>query len=233
MAATLSMHQLLGGMAKFEASDLHLKVGYPPYYRVAGSLRKVETDPIATTEQMEQMVLPLAPPSRRKQYEDLGDLDFSWQDDVGDRFRINIFRSTTHMHAAFKTATFHFHNDTETWKSDVVHEQLQPINGFIRVPEKPGLGLTLNRGELNRLKALELAPQAKWIVKTRFKNGTMMYNIADPKQSIFMVRPDVRRLIPMRYDAPVETEYWDDDGTPQYREMFARIEREGIVLEGP
>ena len=58
-----------------------------------------------------------------------------------------------------------------------------------------------------------------------------MYNIADPANSIFMVRPDRNRLMPMSYAAPIETEYWDDDGTEEYRAMFDRIEREGIVLE--
>ena len=58
-----------------------------------------------------------------------------------------------------------------------------------------------------------------------------MYNIADPQELIFMVRPDRRRMIPMGYDAPIETEYWDDDGTPDYRAMFERLEREGMVLE--
>ena len=34
------------------------------------------------------------------------------------------------------------------------------------------------------------------------------------------------------YVAPITTEYWDDDGSAEYRAMFGRIEREGIVLEG-
>ena len=138
---------------------------------------------------------------------------------------------TTHMMAAFPTATFHFFADTETWQDDVVKERLEPINGFLRVPENPGLGLTLDRDALERLKNLKLPEQEKWIIKSQFKNGTKMYNIADPKNSIFMVRPDRSRLIPMSYDAPISTEYWDNDGTPAYQEMFARIEREGIVLE--
>jgi hypothetical protein len=46
-----------------------------------------------------------------------------------------------------------------------------------------------------------------------------------------MVRPDTRRLIPMSYASPISTEYWDDDGTAAYKQMFARIEREGLVLE--
>ena len=138
---------------------------------------------------------------------------------------------TTHMMAAFPTATFHFFADTETWQDDVVQERLEPINGFLRVPEKPGLGLTLDRDALERLENLKLPEQEKWIIKSQFKNGTKMYNIADPKNSIFMVRPDRSRLIPMSYDSLISTEYWDNDGTPAYREMFARIEREGIVLE--
>jgi L-alanine-DL-glutamate epimerase-like enolase superfamily enzyme len=136
-----------------------------------------------------------------------------------------------HMMAAFPTATFHTHNDAETWKSDVVQERLEPVNGFVRVPEKPGLGLTLDRGELERLENLKLPRQEKWIIRSRFKNGARMYNLADPDQPIFMVRPDRKRLIPMSYAAPIETQYWDDDGSAQYREMFARLEREGMVLE--
>ncbi len=145
----------------------------------------------------------------------------------------NITRAmTTHMMAAFPSANFHFISDTETWKSDVVAERLEPINGFVRVPKSPGLGVTLDRDELERLKHLRLPPQEKWIIRSQFENGTRMYNIADPEDSIFMVRPDRRRgLVPMSYDAPISTEYWDDDGTNAYREMFARIEREGIVLE--
>ncbi len=138
---------------------------------------------------------------------------------------------TTHMQAAFPTADFHFFCDAETWKTDVVKEKLEPINGFLRVPEGPGLGVTLDREALKRLKALKLPEKPKWIIKSRFKNGVKMYNISDPKQSLFMVRPDNRRLIPMSYASPISTEYWDNDGTMAYRKMFERIEKEGIVLE--
>lgn len=35
----------------------------------------------------------------------------------------------------------------------------------------------------------------------------------------------------MIYDAPISTEYWDDDGMSGYYAMFERIEREGMVLD--
>ena len=156
-----------------------------------------------------------------------GGIPFMLQNVGGDITRA----MTCHMMAAFPTANFHFFSDCETWAEDVVHERSQPVNGFLRVSEKPGLGVTLDREALERLKRLELPAQPKWIIRSRFANGARMYNIADPAESIFMVRPDRRRLIPMSYDAPIETDYWDDDGLPEYREMFERIEREGMVLE--
>jgi L-alanine-DL-glutamate epimerase-like enolase superfamily enzyme len=137
---------------------------------------------------------------------------------------------TTHMQSAFKAASFHFIDSSETCRSDVVNEHLGPVNGLIRVPEKPGLGVTINEAELDRLSKLKLAAQPKWIIKTSFENGTKMFNIADPNNSIFMVRPDRNRLLPVRYDMPITTEYWDNDGSSEYKQMFERIEREGVVL---
>ena len=58
-----------------------------------------------------------------------------------------------------------------------------------------------------------------------------MYNLADPAQSIFMVRPDTRRLLPLSYQSPITTEYWDEDGSSQYRAIRERLDREGVVLE--
>ena len=144
----------------------------------------------------------------------------------------NITRAmTAHLMSAFPTGDFHFFGDTETFASDVVKERLEPINGFVRVPEGPGLGVTLDRAELERLKQLELPEQPNWILKSTFKNGTKMYNVHDVKQGIFIVRPVTRHLIPMSYDSPISTEYWDDDGTAAFGDMMERIEQEGVVVE--
>jgi L-alanine-DL-glutamate epimerase-like enolase superfamily enzyme len=138
---------------------------------------------------------------------------------------------TAHMMAAFPSATFHFFSDTETWKADVVRERLEPVNGLIRVPEVPGLGVTLDRAELERLKALSLPAQPPWILRTRYRSGACMYHIADPRNPLFMVRPDRSRIMPYSYAAPLATEYLDDDGSDTWRAMFARLQTEGAVLE--
>lgn len=75
--------------------------------------------------------------------------------------------------------------------------------------------------------------QEEWIIKTTYKNATTMYNIADPKQSIFIIRTDTRPEVPLSYAAPLSTAWWDNDGSPKYAKMFRRLKREGVVLERP
>jgi len=137
-----------------------------------------------------------------------------------------------HMMAAFPTATFHSVSATESLAGDVVEERLQPVNGFIRVPEEPGLGLTLDREALERYQSAKAPEPEAWIIKNTFKNGTRMYNLVTPDKPHFMVRPDWSGALPMSYAAPVETEYWDDDGSREFAEMRQRIEREDTVLIG-
>ncbi len=93
---------LLAGMTRFGASDLHLKVGYPPAYRIGGHLRNAELPPIPTSQYVREMFRDLIPESRKDEYDAHGDLDFSHKGTSGDRYRINVFRATTEMHAAIR-----------------------------------------------------------------------------------------------------------------------------------
>jgi twitching motility protein PilT len=97
-----TIDNLLAGMTKFGASDLHIKVGYKPFYRVGGHLRQVELPTIDTTDFVQEMFRELVPEKRRHEYDQHGDLDFSVRGATGDRYRINIFRATTEMHAAVR-----------------------------------------------------------------------------------------------------------------------------------
>ena len=157
-----------------------------------------------------------------------GEIPFMLQNTGGSITRAMV----THMMAAAPTGTFHFVDSAETLKEDVVEERPEPVNGFVRVPETPGLGLKLDRQKLEHLANLELPQQECWIVKSSYANGARMYNIADTDNPLFMVLPvRARRLPPMSYLSPVSTEYWDDDGSAEYKEMLARLEKEGTVLE--
>jgi twitching motility protein PilT len=96
------MTRLLAFLGKNEASDLHLKVGYPPYVRIGGHLRHLQIPAIPSTAFMEQMIGPLVPPNRWPEFSEKGSLDFSSADDTGDRYRINIFRAKGEIHVAVR-----------------------------------------------------------------------------------------------------------------------------------
>lgn len=105
-AADLSIVQLLSAMIKLEASDLHLKVGIPPTYRIGGHLRAVNAEPL-TTEVADVIMTPILTEDQIQRFDEHGHLDFAWHLEPGggrpaERFRINIFRAGAHTHAAVR-----------------------------------------------------------------------------------------------------------------------------------
>ncbi len=77
MAVRITMQQLLYNMKKTGASDLHLKVGLPPVFRVSGELRMPPQIPPLTPEDTERLLREIIPPAMYPKFEERGDLDFS------------------------------------------------------------------------------------------------------------------------------------------------------------
>ncbi|MCC6908751.1 MAG: PilT/PilU family type 4a pilus ATPase [Phycisphaerales bacterium] len=97
----LSIQRLLLGMKQHDASDLHVKVGLPPTYRVGGLLRTIDCPPLSA-EEADHLLDPIVPERLRPRYEQSGDLDFATFNEIGDRFRVNMFRAGGHASAAIR-----------------------------------------------------------------------------------------------------------------------------------
>ena len=98
-----SIIPLLEAMKKLDASDLHLKTGIPPTYRVGGELRKTDIPTIPSDSRIiEKLMEEIIPQKRMHFYEDRGSLDFAHMLPDGDRFRVNVLRAGGHMHAAIR-----------------------------------------------------------------------------------------------------------------------------------
>ena len=133
--------QLLAGMTKLQASDLHLKVGYIPTYRVGGHLRKLDMPPLPDTEYVRAMMAPLVPPHRMKEYEEHGDLDFSHSGASGDRYRINVFRSGNQMNAAIRRVQSHI-PDFNSLRLPAIYERIctMSYDGLVIISGVTGSG---------------------------------------------------------------------------------------------
>ena len=71
------IQHLLTFVSKNEASDLHIKVGYPPCVRIGGHLRRLQLPQIPDTTYVEGMFRTLLPPDRWREFEAKGSVDFS------------------------------------------------------------------------------------------------------------------------------------------------------------
>jgi twitching motility protein PilT len=91
--------KLFRALVKHEGSDLHLKVGLPPYIRVAGTLRPMNREPIDDDE-MVRLIFPMMDERNRRIFDENGGTDFAYSLDVDDktwRFRVNVLQQMAHV----------------------------------------------------------------------------------------------------------------------------------------
>jgi len=95
----LEINKLFRALVRHQGSDLHLKVGLPPYIRVAGTLRPLNRDPIDDDE-MVRLVFPMFTERLRRIFDEDGGCDFAHTVEVDGktwRFRVNVLQQMGHV----------------------------------------------------------------------------------------------------------------------------------------
>jgi len=92
------------GCSKLQSSDLHMKAGCPPCYRVKGELRRAQ-EPALSNEQIEQLVFEILTPQQKQWYFERGAVDFAHELEGLDRFRVNVFRQRGNTSLAARRVT--------------------------------------------------------------------------------------------------------------------------------
>jgi twitching motility protein PilT len=85
-----SIHSLLKGLVKHKASDLHVKVGRPPMYRINGKLLPAKL-PALTHETVKQLAYGTMSQKQVKEFEENLQIDFGYLVPGLARFRANVF----------------------------------------------------------------------------------------------------------------------------------------------
>jgi twitching motility protein PilT len=167
------LYTFLTFMSKHQASDLHLKSDLPPCVRIGGHLRKIQGPSLPTADYIEKMLLPLVPSGRVVDLEETGGVDFSTKIDTGDRFRINLFRSTGHTHAAIRRVQSQIPSFTDLHLPDVYRKVIATsMEGLILVSGVTGSG-----------KSSTLAAMMDHINETRSMH---VITIEDPIEYVFL-----------------------------------------------
>ena len=98
------LNKLLGSMVTHKATDLHLKVGQPPMFRIETVLRSIKAEPL-TGDDLQQIIAGLMTEEREESLRTLGNIDLSHSLTGRDRFRINIFRQRGNVSLSARRVT--------------------------------------------------------------------------------------------------------------------------------
>ena len=97
-----AVDRLLHMMKSAGASDLHLKAGLKPRYRIQGELRDVEGCEVVSREEIDRMTRELLSEEQERFYAAEGEIDFAYGDVKSGRFRCNYFQEHWGAAAVFR-----------------------------------------------------------------------------------------------------------------------------------
>lgn len=95
----MHVDELLTELVQREGSDLHLRVGEPPVYRIHGKLTRTQFPVI---ESVEEFLYPILSKERQARFERNMELDLSYEIEDLARFRVNCFRQRGKMGAVLR-----------------------------------------------------------------------------------------------------------------------------------
>ena len=138
----LSIHDLLAYFEKrgaMRVSDLHIKVGAPPAYRIDGDITYLKGPPV-TPEIAQKLIFPLLSEDKLHSYQRDNDVDCSYR--VGSlQFRINIFRENDGVSAAIRALSMDIPKvETIGFPNNVWEDIIECKQGLVLVTGITGAG---------------------------------------------------------------------------------------------
>ncbi len=85
------IQRVLTAAQRLGASDIHLKVGLPPIFRIKGDLRTVRDVPSISQDAVEAFGELIMSPRQKADFEKFHECDLAYNTDSGHRFRVNVF----------------------------------------------------------------------------------------------------------------------------------------------
>ncbi len=142
-----SLDELLAKLMSVNGSDLHLKVGSPPAYRIDGSLH-LSNLPKLTAEDTEAFAESLVPDRIRQAFHDTNEADFAYGQQSLGRFRVNCYRQRGSVNLVFRAVNPASKNFDELGLPDVVGTLCQERRGLILVTGPTGSGKSTTLGAM-------------------------------------------------------------------------------------
>lgn len=139
MNANLDLDALLKELVSQGGSDLHLRFGEPPLYRVAGELAKT-SHPGLDDEDLEKLILGVMSPAQRDLFEKQLEYDMAYEIPGVARFRVNCFRQMKHIAAVMRSIPLKIRTIDELNLPGVLKRIAQLPRGLVLVTGPTGSG---------------------------------------------------------------------------------------------
>ncbi len=135
----IDIHYLVEALVRFSASDLHLKVGRPPIFRINGKLVPAKMPPL-DSETVERIVVGLLTKRQQQELESKLQVDLSFR--IGDlgRFRCNVYQQRNTLSAAIRMIPVQIPRFESLGVPPVLKELAQRSHGLILVTGATGAG---------------------------------------------------------------------------------------------
>lgn len=122
------------------ASDVHLKVGLPPIYRLNNSLMPLKDSGRITPDELSSMILGIMTEEQKEVFRQTHELDFSYGVSGLGRFRVNAFQQRGTIGAVFRVIPVNIKSITELHLPKTVEKLAELNRGLILVTGVTGSG---------------------------------------------------------------------------------------------
>ncbi|MGC8580080.1 MAG: type IV pilus twitching motility protein PilT [bacterium] len=102
----MELNDILKVAIKANASDIHLKAGLPPIFRINGALVPYKEAPRLTPEDLGRMTFGIMTPVQREKFKTTFELDMAYGVPGLGRFRVNIFQQRGTIGSVFRVIPF-------------------------------------------------------------------------------------------------------------------------------
>lgn len=122
------------------ASDIILKVGTVPRFRLAGQLVDLQGDFVVSADIMTQWLQGIIPPHLRDKINKIEDIDFAHESEQNYRFRVNVFRQQRQFAMVLRVINNHIKTLEELQLPSIMKQLAFEKRGLILVTGATGSG---------------------------------------------------------------------------------------------
>jgi len=135
----IPLDDMLRLLVRHEGSDLHLRAGEPPVFRIHGDLRRTNF-PVIKAEQIKQTMYEVMGPDRIARYERDLECDLAYQIKDLARFRVNVFKQQASVGAVMRLIPIRVQTLDELGLPPVLKEIADLPRGLVLVTGPTGSG---------------------------------------------------------------------------------------------